>query len=191
MNLNSQFITIFLLFVILILALSIVLLLFLIFKFITQNKVNLPPSHASQKNHRREVEHKHDPNVQDESYCQDHPKRQAISTCSICNKSICKECLREESNLHFCSEHLKTFLKNDWSVLAQSRSTADFSLEGLSMYQFKLNIWEEKNIPSFFTTHYQIDVNQDHIETHVELHVRSNEFEELKLKFMEYKKASQ
>lgn len=123
--------------------------------------------------------------------CAYHPKAIAMATCSICQRPICQKCFREADDVHFCSEHLRTYLDNEWEVLSQVRSSVQEPEDGLLVYEFKTSLWNSDMTPTFLVTHYQIDVHGDHIETHTKLFVREQDLEELSQAYHTYKKTSQ
>jgi hypothetical protein len=113
--------------------------------------------------------------------CANHPDRDGEGICGICELTFCPKCLKEYEKLHFCPEHYKLFRENIWVSIANVKTTPQEAEKGIFLHDFKRDIWKE-GTPSYVVTHYKIDVDNDFIESHVELHVREQDSAELSKK---------
>jgi hypothetical protein len=114
--------------------------------------------------------------------CHRHDKIQAQAFCSICKLALCEDCVRDDENIYFCQDHFQLYLQSDWVELETVTTTPNNPEEGMYLYEFKEKIWKENKTPTFVTTHYKIDVENDHIESEVKLMARKEEQPNLKTK---------
>lgn len=112
-------------------------------------------------------------------YCANHPDIPSSGGCLICEDVFCEKCLVEHDSLYFCKEHFKTFANNKWKQVTDTRTTPSTPEEGLYIYHFKRHIWRDKNIPSFVLTHYKINIEEDFIESFIQLNVIEEAAEDL------------
>lgn len=117
-----------------------------------------------------------------EGYCSNHSNEKAVALCAVCSKTLCEECASEAENLYFCSEHFQTYLENEWTSLTNIKTTPDNPSEGVALYEFKDNLWVREQVPTFIVTHYRINIENDFIESYVQLHVRKDDEDMLKEK---------
>ncbi len=117
--------------------------------------------------------------------CYNHPQIPSTGTCSICNKTFCETCLKEFEKLNFCTNHYQLFLKHEWDEIDTVKTTPDQPEKALYLYRFKEKIWAKDNIPTYIITHYKINIDDDHIESHVKLFARKEEVVLLKEKLKE------
>ncbi len=117
-----------------------------------------------------------------EGYCINHSSEKAVALCAVCSKTLCEECASEAENLYFCSEHFQTYLESEWISLTNIKTTPDNPSEGVALYEFKDNLWAKEQVPTFIVTHYRINIENDFIESYVQLHVRKDDEEVLKEK---------
>ena len=89
--------------------------------------------------------------------------------------------------MHFCKEHFRIFANSKWHQITDVRTTPDTPEEGLFVYNFKRDIWKDKNIPTFVMTHYKINIDNDFIESFVQLNVREEDVEKLTKEIEKYK----
>jgi hypothetical protein len=113
--------------------------------------------------------------------CHIHKEVSAQAFCSICKLSLCENCVLEDENLYFCSGHFQLYLNEEWVELETIITTPNNSEDGMYIYEFHETIWNERQIPTFITTHYKIDVESDHIQSEVKLMVRIVEKDHLKI----------
>jgi hypothetical protein len=66
-------------------------------------------------------------------------------------------------------------------------TTPDTPELGLYIYNFKRELWLKKSIPSFVMTHYKINIDNDYIESFIQLNVREDDVEKLILELENYK----
>jgi hypothetical protein len=107
------------------------------------------------------------------------PKK-VVALCAVCEKELAEEDDLEIDKLHFCKEHYDTYIQNKWTSITNQRTTADTPEAGIYIYNFKNDMWNKEQEPCFIQCEYKIDVNNDHIETYVQLYVREEKSEELK-----------
>ena len=112
-------------------------------------------------------------------YCTNHSDIPSIGGCLICEDVFCEKCLIEHDSLYFCKEHFKTFANNKWKQVTDTRTTPNTPEEGLYIYHFKRHIWRDKKIPSFVLTHYKINIEEDFIESFIQLNVVEEKAEEI------------
>ena len=112
--------------------------------------------------------------------CTNHPQIPSAGLCAICNEAFCEDCLREHEKLQFCPEHYQLFINHKWKVLDSIVTTPDKPELAYHLYSFKDDSWKESKTPSYIITHYKIDVESDHIESHIKLFAREEEIQSLK-----------
>ncbi len=117
-----------------------------------------------------------------EGYCANHDSEKAVALCAVCSKTLCEECASEAENLYFCSEHFQTYLEHEWISLTNIKTTPDNPSEGVALYEFKDKLWSSEHVPTFIVTHYRINIENDFIESYVQLHVRKDDEDMLKEK---------
>ncbi|RPJ75443.1 MAG: hypothetical protein EHM20_08930 [Alphaproteobacteria bacterium] len=112
-------------------------------------------------------------------YCIHHKQAPSVGSCLICEEVFCADCLVEHESMHFCKEHFRTFANYKWKQITDERTTPDTPEDGLYIYNFKRDLWLNKNIPSFVMTHYKINIENDFIESFIQLNVREEDVEKL------------
>ena len=120
-------------------------------------------------------------------FCENHPETPSSGACLICEDVFCEKCLIEHEGLYFCKEHFKTFVNNKWTQITDVKTTPSTPEDGLFIYNFKKQIWVDKEIPSFVLTHYKINIEHDYIESYIQLNVIESKATELKNEIEEYK----
>lgn len=117
--------------------------------------------------------------VSEKFFCENHPESPSVGGCLICEDVFCEKCLIEHDGMYFCKEHFKIFANNRWRQITDVRTTPDTPDDGLFIYHFKRKIWKEDQVPSFVLTHYKINLEQDFIESFIQLNVREGDAERL------------
>lgn len=117
--------------------------------------------------------------VTEKFYCHNHPDAQSVGSCLICEEVFCENCLSEHEGLYFCKEHFKTFANNKWRQITDVKTTPDTPIDGLYVYHFKRKIWKEEKIPCYILTHYKINLDNDFIESFIQLNVREEDADQL------------
>lgn len=117
--------------------------------------------------------------ISEKFFCENHPEVPSVGGCLICEEVFCEKCLIEHENMYFCKEHFKTFANNKWKQITDIKTTPNTPEDGLFIYHFKRHIWKEKKTPSFVLTHYKINIDEDFIESFIQLNVLENEAEKL------------
>jgi hypothetical protein len=117
--------------------------------------------------------------VVEKYYCENHPDVPSVGSCLICEDVFCDQCLIEHDSLYFCKEHFKTFANNKWKQITDVKTTPNTPEDGLYIYHFKRHIWHDKKTPSFVLTHYKINIEEDYIESFIQLNVIEDKAEEL------------
>lgn len=120
-------------------------------------------------------------------HCHNHPDQESVGSCLICEDVFCENCLIEHESMHFCRDHFRLFANSRWKQITDVRTTPDTPEEGLFIYNFKRDMWKEKSIPSFVITHYKINVEEDYIESFIQLNVREEDVEELSRELERFK----
>jgi hypothetical protein len=123
------------------------------------------------------------------SHCHQHQDKNAIGICSICEASCCDECLREIEHLHFCPEHIRLYVEHSWVPISNVKTTPESPEDGIYIYEFKGRLWDKERIPTFIVTHYKINIDNDFIESYVQLFVREEQEDELQRRLDQYRGA--
>lgn len=110
-----------------------------------------------------------------EEHCKRHPEDRAHALCAICMDAFCEKCIIQEDNLNFCTEHFRIYSNNNWKPLEEIQTTPEKAEESEYLYHFKNQKWISQKVPMIITTHYQINVDQDQIESEVKLLVREQD----------------
>lgn len=118
--------------------------------------------------------------VTESFFCKNHPDNASIGACLICEDVFCEKCLIESDGLCFCKDHFKTFVNNKWSQITDVKTTPATPEEGMFIYQYKRQIWRDRDVPSFVLTHYKINIEHDYIESYIQLNVITSKAEDLK-----------
>jgi hypothetical protein len=111
--------------------------------------------------------------------CENHPDIPSIGSCLICEDVFCEQCLIEHEGLYFCKEHFRTFAGNKWKQITDVKTTPNTPEDGLYIYHFKRHLWIDRKKPSFVLTHYKINIEEDFIESFIQLNVLETEAENL------------
>ena len=169
---------------ILITIIGIVLLKILLKKSNMQSTENAPgekfqPTLTSSNEKAAKIKNLSEEVVFEKFYCENHPDIPSVGACLICEDVFCEKCLIEHDSLYFCKEHFKTFANNKWKQVTDTRTTPNTPEDGLYIYHFKRHIWKDQNIPSFVLTHYKINIEEDFIESFIQLNVVEDNAEKL------------
>lgn len=185
---NNLFtIILFLLFIILLLMGVIV---FILFRLLTNKDEKSKPAKQSSPLKNDFIPTIHLPKketITEKYYCHNHIDKSSIGGCLICEEVFCEECLVEHEGMYFCRDHFKIFANNKWEQVTDQRTTPDNPNDGLYIWDFKRYLWKEKQVPSFVLTHYKINVDDDFIESYVQLNVIRDDAENLKFELEKYK----
>lgn len=162
---------------------------FILYKLLTAKKQEpvIPksvevPAEFKKFSHLKKPEH-----IVESFHCSHHPDIPSVASCLICEEVFCENCLVEHESMHFCKEHFRIFANSKWTQITDVRTTPDTPEEGLFIYNFKRDIWKDKNIPTFVMTHYKINIENDFIESFVQLNVREEDVEKLSREIEKYK----
>ena len=117
--------------------------------------------------------------VTEKYFCENHPDVPSVGSCLICEDVFCDQCLVEHDGLYFCKEHFRLFANNKWKQITDIRTTPDTPEEGHYIYSYKRYLWKEKQVPSFVLTHYKINIEEDFIESFIQLNVLEESSENL------------
>lgn len=126
--------------------------------------------------------------VVEKYYCSHHPDTPSVGSCLICEEVFCEDCLIDHESMHFCKEHFRTFASNKWEQITDVRTTPETPEDGLYIYNFKKDLWLNKSIPTFVMTHYKINIENDYIESFIQLNVRVDDVAKLTHEIEAYKK---
>lgn len=128
-----------------------------------------------------------DEKVIEKYYCENHADIASVGTCLICEDVFCEKCLIEHESLYFCKEHFKTFANNKWKQITDVRTTPNTPEDGLYIYHFKRHIWKHQSVPSFVLTHYKINIEEDYIESFIQLNVVEEKADNLQADIEKFK----
>jgi hypothetical protein len=115
-----------------------------------------------------------------ELFCPNHTEEPGETVCAICDKLFCKSCIKPFKSMHICKEHLPLLMKYNWVEALIIKTSTHDPEQGVRLYDFKKEIFQEKDIPAYIETHYKINVDMDYIETYLVLFVISDNLEEIK-----------
>jgi hypothetical protein len=125
--------------------------------------------------------------ITEKYYCIHHSEAPSVGSCLICEEVFCVDCLVDHESMHFCKEHFRTYANFKWKQITDTMTTPDTPELGLYIYNFKRELWLKKSIPSFVMTHYKINIDNDYIESFIQLNVREDDVEKLSLELENYK----
>lgn len=180
---NNLIIIIILLLLIIFLLMSAMI--YILFKLISKDKTeDTTKEPVAQDN---PILKKMDSPIIEKYYCIHHPDAPSVGSCLICEEVFCTDCLVDHESMHFCKEHFRTYANHKWKQITDVRTTPDSPSDGLYIYNFKRNLWFNKNIPSFVMTHYKINIDNDYIESFIQLNVREEDVEKLCLELAKFK----
>lgn len=121
-----------------------------------------------------------------ELFCPNHPDEPGETTCAICDRLFCRNCIKPFKTMHFCKEHMPLVMKNNWDeVLTLKTSTTDPE-HGVRLYERKKDLFLSQEVPTYIETHYKIDVDHDHIETYLVLFGIREDLTEVKALFSDF-----
>ena len=112
--------------------------------------------------------------------CDTHPNARANGHCAICEKLLCEDCNMESEKLHFCPEHYALFTENDWGLLQKVKTTPETTEESAHLFEFKNDKWKNEKVPMYVEIHYQINIENDQIESDVALYALKDQATHLK-----------
>lgn len=163
---------------------------FILFKLLLKPKeqpvVVVEPTQAAPVTFKDKIKLIEDPIVE-KHYCIHHKDAPSVGSCLICEEVFCENCLVDHESMHFCKEHFRTFAAYKWKQITDVRTTPDTPEDGLYIYKFKRDLWLNKSIPSFVMTHYKINIENDYIESFIQLNVREDDVEKLSNEIEKYK----
>jgi hypothetical protein len=125
--------------------------------------------------------------VQESYFCENHPDLPSVAGCLICENVFCEKCLIEHEGLYFCKDHFKTYVSNKWKQITDVKTTPHTPEDGLYIYHFKRHLWKDLSKPSFVLTHYKINIEEDFIESFIQLNVVESEAEALSEEIEKFK----
>ena len=160
---------------------------FILFRLLTKPKVETVPERIVLNPIVETLKLKKESIVVESYYCIHHPDIPSVASCLICEEVFCEDCLVEHESMHFCKEHFRTFANNKWKQITDVRTTPDTPEDGLFIYNFKRDLWQDKNIPTFVMTHYKINIENDFIESFIQLNFREEDVEKLTVQIEKYK----
>ncbi|MGZ3787456.1 MAG: hypothetical protein ACXVLQ_02970 [Bacteriovorax sp.] len=158
----------------------------ILFKLLTQSKVEEPLDKPTLRPTIERPKRAEEP-IEERHYCIHHQDAPSVGSCLICEEVFCDDCLVEHESMHFCKEHFRTYASYKWKQITDVRTTPDTPEDGLYIYNFKRDLWANKNIPTFVMTHYKINIENDFIESFIQLNVREDDVEKLTNEILKYK----
>ncbi len=115
--------------------------------------------------------------VEEKLTCPNHPSEPTVNACLICEEVFCEKCIVEHEGLSFCREHFKIYAGQKWKQVTDLKVLPDQPELQMPLWNFKRKIWSEQNTPSFILTHYKINVDDDFIESYVQLFIKESDYE--------------
>lgn len=107
--------------------------------------------------------------------CKNHIQNNSIGICSICEEEFCAQCLKEIDKVYLCPEHLKLYVSHKWTPITNQKTTPDTPESGVYIYNYKKEMWDKSKTPSFILNEYKINMEEDFVETYVQLHVKEED----------------
>lgn len=160
-------------FFILIILLTIVVI-FLIVKLILDTKKNAQTLNILPKDEtvgERKMIKKISDKVQEKFHCLNHQELPSLASCLICEEVFCDKCIIEHSGMYFCKEHFRVYTNHKWIQVTDQKTTPDSPESGQFIWDLKRQVWKKENIPSFILTHYKINIENDYIESFIQLNI--------------------
>lgn len=108
-------------------------------------------------------------------FCKLHPGVKASGTCAVCEEMFCEDCMMELEFLNLCPEHFRLVNENEWSAIETVKTDSENPEASMYVHDFKKKYWKDKMTPMYIITHYQINVENDHIISQVELFGKRDE----------------
>jgi hypothetical protein len=119
--------------------------------------------------------------------CKNHNDKNSVGICAICEDEFCIDCLKQIDNISLCPEHFSLYASNTWIPITNQRTTPNDPNEGIYIYKFKQHLWKTTSIPTYILNEYKIQVENDYIETYVQLHVTEENKEKLSQELQQFK----
>lgn len=180
-KIDTVFLVIIILLLILIISLIVVAIFLALNYFNKSNKSEVTETNKPKMTHEKSF-------LEGTGLCKNHEDKQSVGICAICEEEFCIECIKQIDNVNLCPEHFNTFANNIWKPITNQRTTPDNPEDGIYIYKFKKYLWSEKSIPTYIVNDYKIQVENDYIETYVQLHVAEDVTTDLKNELNEFKR---
>ncbi len=126
-------------------------------------------------------------NLVEAHYCSNHKELPSVGSCLMCEEVFCDNCLIDHDSMHFCKDHFRVFANHKWKQITDIKTTPDTPEDGLFIYNFKRDQWLNNQVPSFIMTHYKINIENDFIESFIQLNVKEEDAEKLFDELSKYK----
>lgn len=169
------------------------LMIFILYKLLTSSKQTFKAPTSSPHILEESTDQKKYPHIKkmeqvvEKFHCHNHADEASVGSCLICEEVFCENCLVEHESMHFCRDHFRIFANNKWHQITDIRTTPDTPEDGLFVYNFKRDLWREKGVPAFVMTHYKINIDNDYIESFVQLNVREDDVDALSKEIDRYR----
>lgn len=129
-----------------------------------------------------------EPVIESIGLCKNHEEKNSVGICAICEDEFCVDCLKQIESVNLCPEHFSIYASHTWSAITNQRTTPNDPNDGVYIYKFKQQLWKNNKTPSFILNEYKIQVENDFIETYVQLHVRDEQKEDISEQLENFKK---
>jgi len=113
-------------------------------------------------------------------FCPNHSEEPGEVMCAICDKIYCKSCIKSFKTLQFCKEHLPLVMRHDWEEIVTVKTATHDPERGVRLYDFKKEIFEKNDLPTYIETHYKINVDSDYIETYLVMYAMKESTKKIK-----------
>ncbi|WP_127715342.1 hypothetical protein [Halobacteriovorax sp. HLS] len=164
----------------LIIAGLIVVSIFLMLNYFKRSKIE-----TSQKP--KDLEKEIEPVIESIGLCKNHDEKNSVGICAICEDEFCIDCLKQIESVNLCPEHFSIYASHTWSPITNQRTTPNDPNDGVYIYKFKQQIWKSNKTPSFILNEYKIQVENDFIETYVQLYVREEQKDDISNQLQKFK----
>ena len=103
-----------------------------------------------------------------------------LSECSICHHTFPENHIFIADELPFCENDFYIYRNSQWVVIDSAVSSDDYSLDGVRLYEYKIKLYKETNIPTVLRPSYNIINNK--ICTSLFLLARQGDLSKIKIK---------
>jgi hypothetical protein len=123
--------------------------------------------------------------ISTKTFCINHHDVEYESTCQVCYAHLCHQCIHPVGSIHFCSTHLNLFRQEKWDLFLVLKTSPNNPELGVIAFDLKKSLWENQQIPIYIETGYEINVDQDRVDTILKFHTLENHLEYIKNVFRE------
>ncbi len=105
--------------------------------------------------------------------------RKKVAICCLCDTTLCEDCIQTIDNLTFCKKHGEIFTEKTWIEYICTLTCADFSDNGIKLYDFRTYLYKRFKIPTYFIVKYQINNQSNQIDSIVTMHINKEDLKKV------------